>query len=175
MKFVFNYTRVTHRAESIVAGICGTRTKQMVITTKQMFKVHNLDGYTPPLTLKDKTVDRVQKFNLLETWFSEDLKLTEHVNEVTSSCYQALATLRKIKNRLRSLLFKASCSVVVLSKLNFTDSVTYPLPAFLHAEKSTKRSECCCWLCLESLLLRKGRPSAWQLVTYTKKYAIKHS
>ena len=59
MKFVFNYTRVTHRAESIAAGICGTKTKRMIITTKQMFKVHNLDGYTPPLTLKDKTVDRV--------------------------------------------------------------------------------------------------------------------
>ena len=88
MKFVFNYTRVTHRAESIAAGICGTKTKRMVITTKQMFKVHNLDGYTPPLTLKDKTVDRVQKFNLLGTWFSEDLKLTEHVNEVTSSYYK---------------------------------------------------------------------------------------
>ena len=60
-----------------------TKTKQMAITTiKQMSKVHNLD-----LTLKDKTVNR----------FSEDLKRTEHVNEVTSSCCKLLATLRKIK------------------------------------------------------------------------------
>ena len=44
-----------------------TKTKQMVITTKQMSKVCNLDGYTPPLTLKDKTVDRVEKFKLLRT------------------------------------------------------------------------------------------------------------
>ena len=44
-----------------------TKTKQMVITTKLLSKVHNLDGYTPPLTLKDKTVDRVEKFKLLRT------------------------------------------------------------------------------------------------------------
>ena len=44
-----------------------TKTKQMVIATKQMSKVYNLDGYTPPLTLKDKTVDGVEKFKLLGT------------------------------------------------------------------------------------------------------------
>ena len=44
-----------------------TKTKHMVISTKQMSKVHNLDGNTPPLTLKDKTVDRVKKLKLLRT------------------------------------------------------------------------------------------------------------
>ena len=44
-----------------------TKTKHMVISTKQMSKVHNLDGNTPPLTLKDKTVDRVKKLKLLGT------------------------------------------------------------------------------------------------------------
>ena len=33
--------------------------------TKQMSKVHNLDGYTPHLTLKDKTVNRVEKVRKL--------------------------------------------------------------------------------------------------------------
>ena len=70
----------------------------MVITTKQMFKMHNFGGYTPPLTLKDKTVDRGEKLKLLATWFKEDLKWTEYVNEVRSSCHKVLATLRKIKN-----------------------------------------------------------------------------
>ena len=74
------------------------KTKQMVITTKHMSKMHNFEGYTPPLTLKDETVDRVEEFKLLGTWLSEDLKWAEHVNELTSSCYKVLATLRKIKN-----------------------------------------------------------------------------
>ena len=41
-----------------------TKTKHMVISTKQMSKVRNLDEYTPPLILKDKTVDRVKKLKL---------------------------------------------------------------------------------------------------------------
>ena len=51
-----------------------TKTKQVVITNKHMSKMHNFDGYTPPLTLKNKAVDRVEKFKLLGTWLSEDLK-----------------------------------------------------------------------------------------------------
>ena len=36
----------------------------------------------------------------------------------------------------------------------------------ISAEKSSKRPECCRWLCLESFLFRKGRSRAW-LATYT--------
>ena len=42
-------------------------TKEMVITTTHMSKMHNFDGYTPPVTLKNKAVDRVDKFKLLGT------------------------------------------------------------------------------------------------------------
>ena len=59
-----------------------TKTKQMVITTKQMSKMHNLDGQTPPLILKYKIINRVEEFKLLGTWLSDDLTCTEYVNEV---------------------------------------------------------------------------------------------
>ena len=68
---------------------------------------------------------------MLGTWLSEDLKLTEHVNEVTSSCSKVLATLRKIKNMTPQETNKSPVQSLVLSKLNFNDSVTYPLPAYL--------------------------------------------
>ena len=96
-----------------------------------MSKVHSLDGCTPPLTLKDRTVDRVQHFKLLGTWLSEDLKWTEHVNQITSSCYKVLATLRNIKNMTPQATKKSLVHSLVLSKLNYNDSFTYPLPAFL--------------------------------------------
>ena len=35
-----------------------TKTKQMLITTRQMSEVHDLGDYTPPLSLKNKLVDR---------------------------------------------------------------------------------------------------------------------
>ena len=35
-----------------------TKTKQMLVTTRQMSEVHDLGDYTPPLSLKNKLVDR---------------------------------------------------------------------------------------------------------------------
>ena len=94
-------------------------------------KDFDVDGYTPPLTLKDKTVDRVEKFKLLGTWLSEDIKWTEHANEVTSSCYKVLATLRKIKNMTPQETEKSLVQSLELSKLTFNYYVTYSLPTFL--------------------------------------------
>ena len=108
-----------------------TKTKQMLITTRQMSRVHDLGDYTPPLSLKNKLVDRVDRFKLLGTFLSEDLKWTEHVNNVTSSCFGVLAVLRKIKNMTPQETKKSLVQSLVLSKLNFNDTVTYPLPMFL--------------------------------------------
>ena len=113
-----------------------TKTKQIVMTNKNMSKMHKFDGYTPPPTLKDKTVDRVEKFKLLGTCLSEDLKWTEYVNELTSSCYKVLATLRKIKNMTQHETKKSLVQSLVLSQLNFNDCVSYPLPTFF-AESAT--------------------------------------
>ena len=100
-------------------------------------KDFDVDGYTPPLTLKDKTVDRVEKFKLLGTWLSEDIKWTEHANEVTSSCYKVLATLRKIKNMTPQETEKSLVQSLELSKLNFNYYVTYSLPTFLEKKTTT--------------------------------------
>ena len=107
-----------------------TKTKHMVISTKQMSKMNNPDGYTLLLTLKDKTVDKVKKFKLLGTWHRENFKWTEHVYEVTPSCYKVLATLSKIKNMTSQETKKSLVQSLVLSKLYFNDSVIYPLPTF---------------------------------------------
>ena len=75
-----------------------TKTKQMLVTTRSMSRVHDLGDYTPSLSLKNKTIDRVDRFKFLGTLLIEDLKWTEHVNNVTSSCFGALAVLREIMN-----------------------------------------------------------------------------
>ncbi|XP_015756855.1 PREDICTED: uncharacterized protein LOC107336298 [Acropora digitifera] len=108
-----------------------TNSKQMFLTTRQMSRVHDLGDYTPPLSLKNKLVDRVDRFRLLGTFLSEDLKWTEHVNNVTSSCFGVLAVLRKIKNMTPQETKKSLVQSLVLSKLNFNDTVTYPLLMFL--------------------------------------------
>ena len=60
------------------------KTKQMLVTTPQMSRVHELGTLTPTLKLKDQILDRVDKFKLLGTRLGEDLKWTHHVNQVTS-------------------------------------------------------------------------------------------
>ena len=92
------------------------------------------DTKTPPLTLKDNTIDRVEKFKLLGTWLSKDITWTEQVkvNEVASSCYKVLATLRKINNTgTPQETEKSLGQSLELSKLNLNYYVTCPLPAFL--------------------------------------------
>ena len=70
----------------------------MLVTTRQMSRVHNLGDYASSLSLQKKKVDRVDNFRLLRTLLREDFKWTEHVNNVTSSSFGVLAVLKKIKN-----------------------------------------------------------------------------
>ena len=51
------------------------KTKQ-IVTTRQMSRVHDLGDYTPHLSLKNKIVDRVDRFRLLGTLLSQDIKWT---------------------------------------------------------------------------------------------------
>ena len=108
-----------------------TETKRMLVTTRQMSRAHDLGDYTPPLSLKNKIVDRVDRFRSLRTLLSQDLKWTEHVNNVTSSCFGVLAVLRKIKNMTPQDTKKSLIQSLALFQLNFNDTVTYPLPIFL--------------------------------------------
>ncbi|XP_068734848.1 uncharacterized protein [Montipora capricornis] len=96
-----------------------------------MSRVHDLGDYTPPLSVKIKIVDTVDRYKLLGNLLSEDLKWTEHVNNVTSSCFGVLAVLRKIKNMTPQETKKSLVQSLVLPKITFNDTVTYPLPMFL--------------------------------------------
>ena len=109
------------------------KTKQMVIATCQMSRSHNLglSTYTPPIKLKNKCIERVDNFKLLRTWLNENLTWANHINNIVPPCYKTLATLRWIKNMTPQEIKKSLAQSLVLSKLHFNDTVTYPLPAFL--------------------------------------------
>ena len=136
------------------------KTKQMLVTTPQMSRVHELGTLTLTLKLKDQILDRVDKFKLLGTWLAEDLKWAHHVNQVTSSCYKVLSTLRKIKNMNPQDIKKSLAQSLVLSKLNFNDSVTYPFPAFLQKRVQRVQNVAAGFVlnrfCTESNILRLG-------------------
>ena len=109
------------------------KTKQMVIATSQMSRAHNLglSTYTPPIRLKNKCFERVDNFKLLGTWLNENLTWANLINKIVPICYKTLATLRRTKNMTQQETKKSLAQSLVLSKLNFNNTVTYPLSAFL--------------------------------------------
>ena len=119
------------------------KTKQMVIAAWQMSRAHNLglSAYTPPIKLKNKCIER--------TWLNKNLTWANHINNIVSSCYKTLATLRRIKNMTRQEIKKSLAQSLVLSKLHFNDTVTYPLPAFLQKKVQRVQNAALSKLCLE--------------------------
>jgi exonuclease III len=108
-----------------------TKTKQMLITTQQMSRAHELENFVPFITVKGKVVERVTTFKLLGTLINENLKWTDHIKQVTSSCYAVLSTLRKLKNLAPIHVKKQLAESLVLSKLAYNNVVYHPLPAYL--------------------------------------------
>ncbi|XP_078356888.1 uncharacterized protein LOC144641732 [Oculina patagonica] len=80
------------------------KTKAMLLSTNQMARVHSMNDYCPSLKVSDKTLERVQQTKLLGVYLHENLKWDEHVTELSKS---------------------------FLSKLDYCDTVFYPLPDFL--------------------------------------------
>ena len=107
------------------------KTKQMLLTTPQMSKLHNLEEFIPPLSAGGQAVEKVKTFKLLGTWINDNLKWSDHVKYVLSSCYGVLSTLRKIRNLAPQNVKKQLAESLVLSKLQFNDIVCYPLPMYL--------------------------------------------
>ena len=76
------------------------KTKQMLITCNVI----------PSLTVKGQTLERVRTFKLLGAWLNENLKWTDHVKELVSSCHKVLSILRKIRNMHGSAASKKAIS-----------------------------------------------------------------
>ena len=91
--------------------------------------MHGLDAMVPDVTVKGQTLERVKEFKLLGTWISDNLKWTNHVKYLVSSCYSVLSTLRKLKNLAPFHVKKQLAESLILSKLDYNDAVCYLLPA----------------------------------------------
>ena len=111
--------------------INGDKTKQMLLTTSQMSKAHNIGEFAPTLFVGGQAIEKVKTLKLLGTWINENLKLSDHIKHVLSSCYGVSSTLRKIRNLAQPHVKKQLAECLVLSKLQFNDVVCFPLPIYL--------------------------------------------
>ena len=104
------------------------KTKTMVISTRQMAHFHSLDTYEPNLHISQIMLQRVASARLLGVQLQQNLQWEEHINSISRSCYNTLCTLRKIKNFTDFKLRKYLAQSLILSKIDYCDTVFYPLP-----------------------------------------------
>ena len=114
-----------------IVALNPSKTKAMLLSTRQMSRVHGLDTNRPLVSISSNILEYVEVCKLLGVHFHENLKWDEQVKAICKSCYGTIRILKKIKNFVDFKLRKQLVESLVLSKLNYCDTVFYPLPDFL--------------------------------------------
>ena len=70
----------------------------MLVSTRQMRRSHALHDYHPAVSCNGKLLERVAKAKILGVHMDEHLTWADHMTSLLSSCYAALAVLRKQRN-----------------------------------------------------------------------------
>ena len=107
------------------------KTKQMALSTNQLARVHDLNNETIQLKISNRQLERVSETKLLGVKLQENLKWNDHVKDVANASYGVLRTLRKLKHFTNFNLRKSLSELLVLSRLDYCDSVFSPLPRYL--------------------------------------------
>ena len=82
------------------------------------------------ITTSDSTLEYVNVSKLLGVHFHQNLNWDEHLQATCKSCYGTIQIIRKLKNFAGYRLRKRLVESLVLSKLDYCDTVYYPLPEF---------------------------------------------
>ena len=74
------------------------KTKWMLVSTCQMSLAHALHDYYPAVSCNGKLLECVTIAKILGVHMDEHLTWSDHETALLSSCYAALAALRKLRN-----------------------------------------------------------------------------
>ena len=74
------------------------KTKQMVLSTNQLARVHNLNNQTIQLEISNRQLERVIETKFLGVKLQENLKWNDLVKDVANASYGVSHTLRKLKH-----------------------------------------------------------------------------
>ena len=107
------------------------QTKQMVLSTNQLARVHDLNNQTIQLEISNRQLERVSETKLLGVKLQENLKWNDHVKHVADASYGVLRTRRKLRHFTNVNFRKRRAELLVLSRLDYCDSVFSPLPRYL--------------------------------------------
>ncbi len=80
------------------------------------------------ITLEHKRLDSTR---YLGTQLHHHLNWTDEISTKISSCYKSLSVLRKLKHLAPYKIRKQLSECIVLSKLDYNDIVSHPIPEYL--------------------------------------------
>ena len=93
-------------------------------------RCHTLQDYNPAVSCNGKLLERVTTAKILGIHMDEHLTWADHVTTLLSSCYAALAVLRKLHNLAPYHIRKKLVESLVMSKLDYRCVVFDPLPDY---------------------------------------------
>ena len=118
------------------------KTKWMLVSTRQMSRAQALHDYYPAVSCKGKLLERVATAKILGVHMDEHLTWADHMTALLSSCYAALAVLRKLRNLVPYHARKQFVESLVMSKLDYGCVVFYPLPEYQMKRLQRVQSTC---------------------------------
>jgi len=95
-----------------------TKTKLMIISTREMSAKHNFEDFKPEICVKEKELDRTDTCKLLGIHLNDYLTWDNHIKIITGSCYSTLAILKKLKKMAPFNLRKQLAESLILSKID---------------------------------------------------------
>ena len=102
----------------------------MLVSTRQMSRAHALHNYYPAVSCNRRLLERVTTAKIQGVHMDEHLTWADQVTVLLSSCYAALALLRKLRNLAPYYVYKQLVESLVMSKLDYRRVVFYPLPEY---------------------------------------------
>ena len=105
----------------------GLKTQMTIFSTAQLARKHNLVSVPLEVSVNNTDIQRVECYKLLGIHLTKHLKWGEHVKNTTASCYATIAVLKKLKHLAPYNLRKTLAESLVLSKLDYDDTVFYLL------------------------------------------------
>ena len=103
----------------------------MIFSTQQMTNAHSSHLHEPTLAIDGKLLERIRATKLLGLYITENITWNDHINQLSSTCYSTLITLRQINNFTPSYPRKQLAEQLILSKMDYGDLVLNPLPNYL--------------------------------------------
>lgn len=97
------------------------KTKYIVVGSK--IQIQNIESCTPKIKIKNETIEQVFEARNLGLLIDGQFKFESHVINTVKQCYFRLKVLYKIRQFLSAELRVRLCESLILSKLNFLDTV----------------------------------------------------